>query len=63
MALPPVYGRLMPADTPRWSAPQNSAPVAKPRSVTGILTAALLSLALWGCIMLAATGFILKILS
>ena len=52
----------MSAESPRWSAPQR-APVAKSRSVAGILTAALLSLALWACIMLAATGLILKILS
>jgi hypothetical protein len=53
----------MSADTPRWSAPDSPTPAARSRGVAGILTAALLSLALWGCIMLAATGLILKILS
>jgi hypothetical protein len=53
----------MSADSPRWSAPERSTPGAKPRGVAGIVTAALLSLALWACIMLAAAGLILKILS
>ena len=53
----------MSADTPQWTAPPKATPVARSRGVRGILTAALLSLALWACIMLAAIGFILKILS
>jgi len=53
----------MSADTSPWSAPEKPAPLARRRSVRGILTAALLSLFLWSCIMLAATGLILKILS